>query len=127
MTSTLKTAQKLYPRRKNDLVIKTSLNVKRPNITSKRPGGLIYELAKGALQHYGYYEDIKQYDPGFYMEKYKYKPVKRIAGKLGQKLWLPKRIRSQKRRYVVECNQLHQKFNGCQSRSHNFGSNNRFS
>ncbi len=88
------------------MVIQTNINVKRPNITSKRPGGLFYEFGKEALKYYGYYEDIKQYDPGYYQEKYKYKPVKRVAGYVGQKIWLPKRIRSQQRCYVTKRNQL---------------------
>ncbi len=84
------------------MVIKTSINVKRPNITSKRPGGLIYETVKYGLQELGYYNQIRQYDPGFYFDRYSYKPRKRIAGYVGQKLW------SKKIRYAAG-NQFDQK------------------
>ncbi len=33
----------------------------------------------------GWYDQIKQYDPGYYMEKYKYKPGKRIVSYALQK------------------------------------------
>ncbi len=72
------------------MVIATTAKPKGPSLPSKRPFGIIYELAKEALQAYGYYEEFKQYDPGYYyetyVEKYKYAPRKRIAGYLGQKL-----------------------------------------
>ncbi len=68
------------------MVIKTNIGVKRPNITSKRPGSLIYEIGKAGLQYYRYYEDIKQYDPGYYIEKYKYKPAKRVTSYATQKI-----------------------------------------
>ncbi len=90
-----------------ELVIKTSLDVKRPNITSKRPGGLIYEIIKYGLNEYGYYDQIKQYDPGYYQEKYKYKPVKRITSYVAQSL--QKRFWTPKRRNVSKRCQVHQK------------------
>ncbi len=68
-------------------MIVTSQSTKRPTLpTSKRPGALIYETGKFIAQKYGFYKDIQQYDPGYYFDKYSYKPRKRIAGYLGQKL-----------------------------------------
>ncbi len=90
------------------MVIKTNINVKRPNITSKRPGGLIYETGKAILQYYGYYEDIKQYDPGFYQEKYKYKTGKRvrsyIASSIQKEFQVSKRYETSNKFYK-ECGQ----------------------
>ncbi len=68
------------------LVIKTASRTKRPSNPrpSTRPTGFVYEVAKGVLQYYGVYEEFKQYDPGYYIEKYQkrysYKPRKRITG-----------------------------------------------
>ncbi len=68
------------------MVIKTAVKPKGPKLPSKRPFGSIYDIAKEFAKTYGYYEDIKQYDPGYYIDKYTYKPRKRVAGYLGQKL-----------------------------------------
>ncbi len=68
------------------MVIKTTSRTKRPTNPrpSTRPTGLVYEVAKGLLQSHGIYEELKQYDPGYYIEKYQrkytYKPRKRITG-----------------------------------------------
>ncbi len=75
-----------------NLVIKTVSGQYGPKLPSKRPFGSVYELAKQGLKSYGYYEDFKQYDPGYYFDKYSYKPQKRLAGYLGQKLWSQKKI-----------------------------------
>ncbi len=73
-------------RSNNELVIKTAVKPRGPNLPSKRPLGSIYEFAKFTAKQFGIYQEIKQYDPGYYIEKYTYKPRKRIAGYLGQKL-----------------------------------------
>ncbi len=73
------------------MVIKTAINVKRPGLPGKRPFGTIYEVIKYGFKSFGYYEDYKQYDPGYYIKrfqkKYSYKPRKRVAGHLGKILW----------------------------------------
>ncbi len=70
------------------MVIKTAITTKRPSLPSKRPFASVYELVKQGLKTYGIYDDygLQQYDPGYYMEKYTYKPRKRVAGYLGQTL-----------------------------------------
>ncbi len=64
----------------DQLVIKTAVKQRRPGLPSKRPFGTLYKIAKESLQYLGYYEDIKQYDPGYYFERYSYKPRKRLTG-----------------------------------------------
>ncbi len=66
------------------MVIKTVHKPKGPNLPSKKPFGTVYQAVKSGLQFYGYYDQIKQYDPGYYVEKYTYKPQKRLSGYLGQ-------------------------------------------
>ncbi len=43
-----------------------------------------YEVAKIGLKSYGYYQDVEPYLPDKYVDKYTYKPHKRITGYLGQ-------------------------------------------
>ncbi len=66
------------------MVIKTAVKPKGPNLPSKRPLGTVYEAGKYVLKTLGYYEEFKQYDPGYYYEqyiqKYTYKPRKRLTG-----------------------------------------------
>jgi len=66
------------------MVIKTAIKPKGPSLPSKRPFGTLYEVAKLGLKSLGYYDQIKQYDPGYYLEKYRkrysYKPRKRVTG-----------------------------------------------
>ncbi len=77
------------------MVIKTGTTTKRPTIPGKKPFGVFYEAGKELLKAHGYYEDFKQYDPGYYAEKYTYKPHKRVAGYLGQAFYKKKsRIQS---------------------------------
>ncbi len=78
----------------NELVIKTAVKPSGPSLPSKRPFGTFYKIAKETLDYYGYYQQIKQYDPGYYFDKYKYKPRKRVAGYLGQKLHEKKKFRN---------------------------------
>ncbi len=94
------------------MVIKTSYKTKRPSVPKKRPGkfGYIYETVKSGLQEFGYYDQIRKYDPGYYLDKYSYKPRKRIAGLVGQKLHAKKKLRSS-RNY-----QFYQKFSEFQSK-----------
>ncbi len=77
------------------MVIKTAVKPKGPKLPSKRPLGSLYQLGKLGLQSLGYYEDIKQYDPGYHLErfrdKYSYKPRKRLAGYLGQAIHAKKK------------------------------------
>ncbi len=61
-----------------------------------------YEIGKTVAKGYGYYKDIEPYLPDRYIEKYTYKPGKRITGYLGQKLHEKKKLRSSKRRYVYQ-------------------------
>ncbi len=68
------------------MVIKTAFKPKGPNLPSKRPLGSVYEAGKYALKSYGLYEDIKQYDPGYYIERYSYKTPKRVTSYIAQKL-----------------------------------------
>ncbi len=102
------------------LVIKTAVKPKGPKLPSKKPFGAFYDTAKEVLKTYGYYEDIKQYDPGYYFDKYTYKPQKRIAGYLGQKIYgFPKKKRFrnnyqffQKCTGWFHCNDNHSNFTG---------------
>ncbi len=70
------------------MVIKTTVKQRGPTLPSKRPLGTFYELGKLGLKSLGYYEDIKQYDPGYHLErfseKYSYKPGKRLTGYVSQ-------------------------------------------
>ncbi len=46
-----------------------------------------YEGLKIASKTYGFYQDIKPYLPETYLDKYRYKPHKRVAGYLGKAVW----------------------------------------
>ncbi len=89
------------------MVLKTASKTKRPTSAKPRlrsPGG-IYETIKFGLQEFGYYDQIRQYDPGYYIDKYTYKPRKRVAGYLGQKIYgFPKKIqyRTSSRQFYEE-------------------------
>ena len=93
----------------DQLVIKTAVKPGRPKLPSKRPFGAIYDVAKEFAKEYGYYESFKQYDPGYYIDKYTYKPHKRVAGYLGQVLH--KRIRSPTRSSFSKYSQQYQERN----------------
>ncbi len=102
-------------RTNNDMVIVTSFNSKRPSLPAKRPFGSIYQIAKAGLQQYGYYDKYKlwRYDPEALYEKhaqkYTYKPGKRVAGYLGQKIYgFPK-----KKRFVAASCKIHEKRSLC--------------
>ncbi len=71
------------------MVIKTGYKTRRPSLPKKRFGkfGYIYETIKFGSKELGYYNQIRQYDPGYYLDKYSYKPRKRVAGYLGQKIY----------------------------------------
>ncbi len=91
------------------MVIKTATRQGSPTIPGKKPIRLLYEFGKQTLIAHGYYEDIKQYDPGYYIEKYSYKPVKRIAGHAGQKIYgFPK-----KKRFFAKTCKIHEKRSIC--------------
>ncbi len=94
------------------MVIKTGFRQKRPTNPRPRPSpyGGLYEAGKAMAQYYGTYEQFKQYDPGYYadkyVKKYTYKPGKRVAGYLGQKLHEKKRRffkTSTSRRFYEKC------------------------
>ncbi len=79
---------KIYPRSLKtwiELVIKTASRQKRPALPGKKPLGSIYNLAREGLKYYGYYDkyNLRQYDPEVYIDKYTYKPQKRIIGYAG--------------------------------------------
>ncbi len=71
------------------LVIKTAVKPSRPKLPSKRPLGAFYDIARQGLEISGLYSkyNLQQYDPQVYVDKYTYKPHKRVAGYLGKKLW----------------------------------------
>ncbi len=84
------------------MVIKTAVKPGKAKLPSKRPFGSAYNIAKQGLKYFGYYKDIQQYDPGYYFEKYSYKPYKRVTGYAGQILHAKKRKLSSKRRYIYQ-------------------------
>ena len=71
------------------MVIVTGYKQKGAKLPSKRPFGAVYDIAREGLKYYGYYDkyNLRQYDPQVYVDKYTYKPHKRVAGKLGQILY----------------------------------------
>ncbi len=96
----------------NDMVIVTAHKPKGPNLPSKRPFSSVYEAAKYGLKTSGYYQqyDLERYDPDVlykkHVGKYTYKPRKRLAGYVGQKIYgFPKKIKYSSRGFK-------QKFNG---------------
>ncbi len=97
------------------MVIKTAVKPRGPSLPSKRPFGIFYEAAKQGLRTLGLYEDIKQYDPGYYYERYSYKTPKRVRSKIAQEL--QKRFRPTQRRYVTQRYQFDQE--RCKLRSWN--------
>ena len=89
------------------MVIKAATRQKRPKISGKKPFGTIYKLAREGLKYYGYYDkyNLRQYDPQVYVDKYTYKPHKRLVGYAG----LSKRIRKKARSKVSKYYQFYQK------------------
>ncbi len=49
--------------------------------------GSAYTGFKHVASTYGFYQDIKPYLPETYLDKYRYKPRKRIAGYIGQTVY----------------------------------------
>ncbi len=82
-----------------ELVIVTAHKPKGPNLPSKRPFGTVYEAAKYGLKASGYYKqyNLERYDPDVlykkHVGKYTYKPRKRVAGYVGQKIHEKKSIK----------------------------------
>jgi len=70
------------------MVIKTGTRQKRPGLPSKRPFGSVYHIVREGLKTHGFYQEynLQQYDPQVYVDKYTYKPHKRIAGYAGKTL-----------------------------------------
>ncbi len=92
----------------NELVIKTAVKPRGPSLPSKRPGQLIYETVKYGLKSMGIYDEVRQYDPGYYIEKYRkryaYKPRKRITGyALQTRGFLQKKDASTDRKFTKTC------------------------
>ncbi len=54
----------------------------RPSKAGYAPAA--YEIGKNIIQYYGYYKNVEPYLPDKYVDKYTYKPHKRVAGYLGQ-------------------------------------------
>ncbi len=71
--------------------------------------GYAYEGLKYSSKTYGFYQDIKPYLPETYLDKYRYKPHKRVAGYLGQAFHAKKKFQS---RYA-SCNKFNQKYSPC--------------
>ncbi len=95
------------------MVIKTAVKQSRPKLPSKKPFGAIYDIARQGLEISGLYSkyNLQQYDPQVYVDKYTYKPHKRVAGYLGKKLWSKTKTsnnkfrKTRRRRYTsVVCN-----------------------
>ncbi len=66
-----------------------------------------YETGKTILRGYGVYQDVKPYLPETYIDKYTYKPHKRVAGYAGQIFWSKKELSKAN----VNCD-IYQKRNG---------------
>ncbi len=64
----------------------------------------IYRIPEAITKYYGQYDKYKKYIPSHYEEKYSYKPVKRVAGYLGKKVYAKKsRFQSTSRRFNEKC------------------------
>jgi len=93
------------PENEQWLPLKTATRQKRVSIPGKKPFGTIYNLARRGIKYSGYYDkyNLRQYDPQVYVDKYTYKPRKRIAGYLGQKLHgKKKKFRSSRNSYFYK-------------------------
>ncbi len=73
--------------------------------------GSIYEVGKYLLKGFGYYQDIEPYLPDRYIEKYTYKPHKRLAGEVGKKIHKKKRTRKHHQFTQKECHRFSKYFN----------------
>ncbi len=91
--NTSRTTRKIYPRlmRRDDMAIYTSRRQttrgRASYISTKSRAPYLsyaYEGLKYAGKTYGFYKDIEPYLPETYLDKYRYKPHKRVAGYLGQ-------------------------------------------
>ncbi len=70
-----------------------------------------YEVGKITLKSAGYYKQVEPYLPDKYVDKYTYKPHKRIAGYLGQTIYKKRKVFSQFR--YASCNKFNQKYSPC--------------
>ncbi len=62
--------------------------------------GIAYEVGKKVTQAFGYYQDIEPYLPDKYIDKYTYKPHKRLSGQVGKTIHAKKKkFLSKKYRY----------------------------
>ncbi len=89
------------------MVIKTVFRQRKPTSPkpSTKPFSAIYETVKFGLQEFGYYDQIRQYDPGWYFEKYKYKTGKRVTSKIAQTLLSKKKFSKSYRQFHKECDE----------------------
>ncbi len=78
--------------------------------------GYPYEGFKYAARTYGFYQDIKPYLPETYLDKYRYKPHKRVSGYLG----LSKGFLKKKRRIITKRYQFDKERCGYNSKHWNY-------
>ncbi len=76
----------------------------KATIIGRRSGqyGSIYTVGKRLVEFAGYYDEIKPFLPETYIDKYTYKPRKRVAGYLGQTIHAKKRYKTGYHKYE-EC------------------------
>ncbi len=72
--------------------------------TRQGHAGSAYQVGKRLAEYSGYAKEIKPYLPETYLDKYTYKPRKRLAGYAGQKLW-SKKNGSYYKQYKKRCQQ----------------------
>ncbi len=71
--------------------------------------GYAYEGFKHTSKALGFYQDIKPYLPETQLDKYRYKPHKRVAGYLGKTFHARKKFQSRH----ATCNKFNQKYSPC--------------
>ncbi len=86
------------------MVIKTVVKPKGVKLPSKRPFGSIVDFGREVLKTYGFYQEynLQRYDPQVYVDKYTYKPHKRLTGYAGKILHKKKIQRSSSRGYEYQ-------------------------
>ncbi len=81
----------------------------RPTILGKgKPTwiGVAYEGFKTASKSLGFYRDIEPYLPDTYIDKYRYKPQKRISGYIGKKIHKSK-TKTRHHKFRKTCSEFH--------------------
>ncbi len=114
------------------MVIKTAVKPKGPSLPSKKPGQLIYNLAKEGLKVSGLYDEynLQRYDPDVLYEKhiskYLYKPRKRLTGYVFQTKGF---LRSKKKTFGKSTwidSRQYEKLRGLRSRLNSYNYNNSY-